>query len=101
MDAANKTGLCRLGELLPGFVQTLGPIHGRFDSVADAWEGLLPDNLRSHCQLGSFADGCLKIIADGSCYLYELQLCRPVLLRELQRLCPGAAVRRIDVAMGH
>ncbi len=100
MGAAKNRDACRLGDLLPGFVHALGPVQGRFDSVAEAWEDLLPGNLRSHCRLGSFSDGCLRIIADGSCYLYELQLCRPVLLRELQRLCPGARVRRIDVAMG-
>lgn len=100
MATANNTDACRLGELLPKFVRALEPVHSRFDSVAEAWAGLLPDNLRSHCRLGGFSDGCLRIVADGSCYLYELQLCRPVLLRELQRLCPGARVRRIDVAMG-
>jgi hypothetical protein len=90
---------CRLGELLPVFVQTLGPVHDRFDSVEDAWEGLLPGNLRSHCRLGSFTGGCLKVLADGSSYIYELQLCKAVLLRELQRLCRGARVRRIEVSM--
>jgi hypothetical protein len=90
---------CRLGELLPTVVQALGPVHDRFDSVADAWDGLLPSNLRSHCRLGSFTGGCLKVLADGSSYIYELQLCKAVLLRELQRLCPGARVRRIEVSM--
>ena len=99
MGAEKKKDACRLGDLLPGFVRALEPIHDRFDSVAEAWEGLLPDNLRSHCRLGSFSDGCLKVLADGSSYIYELQLCKAVLLRELQRLCPGARVRRIEVAM--
>ncbi len=90
---------CRLGDLLPGFVGALQPVHERFDSLAEAWEDLLPANLRSHCRLGSFTDGCLRVLADGSSYIYELQLCKAVLLRELQRLCPGARVRRIEVAM--
>ena len=99
MAVEKKKDACKLGELLPEFVRALGPVHDRFDSVADAWDGLLPDNLRSHCRLGSFADGCLRVLADGSSYIYELQLCKAVLLRELQRLCPGARVRRIEVAM--
>ena len=97
-EGKNKDG-CKLGELLPAFVQTLGPVHDRFDSVADAWQDLLPGNLRSHCRLGSFTGGCLKVLADGSSYIYELQLCKAVLLRELQRLCPGARVHRIEVSM--
>jgi len=99
MGVEKQKDACRLGDLLPEFVRALGPVHDRFDSVAEAWDGLLPDNLRSHCQLGSFADGCVKVLADGSSYIYELQLCKAVLLRELQRLCPGARVRRIEVAM--
>jgi hypothetical protein len=99
MGQERNRDVCRIGELLGGFVQALGPIHDRYDSLAEAWAGLLPDNLRSHCRLGSLSGGCLKLVADGSSYLYELQLCRPVLLQELQRLCPGANVRRIEVAM--
>jgi len=99
MGEQQRKDACRLGDLLPGFVRALEPVHDRFDSVAEAWEGLLPDNLRSHCRLGSFSDGCLKVLADGSSYIFELQLCKAVLLRELQRLCPGSRVRRIEVAM--
>lgn len=99
MGQEKNRDVCRLGELLPGFVRALGPVHDRFDSVAEAWDDLLPDKLRSHCRLGSFSNGCLRILADGSSYIYELQLCKAVLLRELQRLCPGARLRGIDVAM--
>jgi len=99
MGEQKNKDACRLGDLLPGFVQALGPVHDRFDSVADAWEGLLPDNLRSHCRLGSLSDGCLKVLADGSSYLFEVRASKAALLRELQRLCPRARVRRIDVAM--
>jgi len=99
MSEERKADACRIGDLLPGFVAGLGPIQGRYDSVADAWDGLLPGALRTHCRVGGLSDGCLKVVADGSSYMYELQLCRPVLLRELQRLCPGAKVRRIEVAM--
>lgn len=90
---------CRLGELLPELVGALGPLHDRFDSVADAWEDVLPDNLRSHCRLGSFSNGCLKVLADGSSYICELRFCKEDLLRELQRLCPGARLRRIDLGL--
>ncbi len=99
MGEEKRKDACRLGDLLPGFVQALEPVHERFDSVAEAWDGLLPDNLRSHCRLGSFADGCLKVLADGSSYMVELQWSKGGLLRELQQLCPGARVRRIEVAM--
>ena len=99
MGEKKRTEACTIGRILADFVETLGPMHDRYDSVADAWEQLLPGNLRSHCQVSGLTNGCLRLVADGSSYLYELQLCRPVLLRELQRVCPAAKVRRIEVAM--
>jgi hypothetical protein len=99
MGKHGRTDASSIGELLTGFVQALGPVHDRYDSLAEAWQGLLPATLRSHCRMMGLSGGCLKIAADGSSYVYELQLCKPVLLRELQRLCPVARVRRIEVAM--
>ena len=99
MGEEKHRDVCRLGDLLPQCVGALGPVHDRFESVADAWDGLLPEHVRSHCRLGSFSNGCLKVVADGSSYIYELQLCKAVLLTELQRVCPGARVQRIEVAM--
>jgi hypothetical protein len=99
MGEETKTDTCKIGDLVAGFVRALGPVHDRYDSIAEAWDGLLPESIRSHCRVAGLTDGCLKIVADGSSYMYELQLCRPVLLRELQRLCPAAKIRRIVVAM--
>jgi len=99
MGEEKRAEAYRIGQIVADFVGTLGPVHDRYDSVAEAWEQLLPGNLRSHCRVGGLTNGCLKLVADGSSYLYELQLCRPVLLRELQRVCPVANVRRIEVAM--
>jgi hypothetical protein len=99
MDAERTFDACRIGDLVSRFVERLSPVCRRYDSVAQAWEGLLPDGLRAHCRLGGVSNGCLKVMADGSSYMFELQLCKAVLLRELQRLCPAARVRRIEVGM--
>lgn len=99
MDKARTSEACKMGDLVGGFLDRLTPMHSQYDSVAQAWENLLPGNLRAHCRIGGVSSGCLKILADGSSYMFELQLCKAVLLRELQRLCPSAKIRRIDVAM--
>jgi hypothetical protein len=99
MDEGRTREACKMGDLVAGFVDRLTPVHSQYDSVAQAWENLLPGNLRAHCRIGGVGNGSLKILADGSSYLFELQLCKAVLLRELQRLCPSAKIRRIDVAM--
>jgi len=99
MDQARTSDACKMGDLVSGFVDRLAPVHTQYDSLAEVWENLLPGNLRAHCRIGSLGNGCLKILADGSSYMFELQLCKAVLLRELQRSCPSAKVRRIDVGM--
>jgi hypothetical protein len=99
MDKHRTADACRIGDLVSSFVERLSPLSRQYDSVAQAWEGLVPEGLRSHCRLAGVSRGSLKVLADGSSYLFELQLCKAVLLRELQRVCPAARVHRIEVAM--
>jgi hypothetical protein len=99
MDEQRRSEACRIGDLVCGFVERLSPVCSRYESVGQAWEELLPTGLRAHCRIAGVSKGCLKVAADGSSYLFELQLCKAVLLRELQRLCPAARVRRIEVGM--
>ncbi len=99
MNEDRTSEACRMGDLVSTFVQRLTPVPGRYDSVAEAVGGLLPGNLQAHCRIGALQNGSLKLLADGSSYMFELQLCKAVLLRELQRLCPGAKIRRIEVGM--
>jgi len=99
MGEQRRSDPCRIGDLLAGFAERLSPLQQQYESVAQAWDALLPEGLRTHCRIAGLANGCLKVVADGSSYMYELQLCKAVLLRELQRSCPGARVRRVDVGM--
>jgi hypothetical protein len=99
MDKGRTSEAWRIGDLVCGFVERLRPVSSQYDSVAQAWGGLLPEGLRAHCRIAGVSNGSLKIAADGSSYLFELQLCKAVLLRELQRVCPAAKVRRIEVGM--
>jgi hypothetical protein len=71
----------------------------RCDSVSEALERLLPATMRDHCRLAEISGGSVKIAVDSASYMYELQLCKAELLEELQRVCPGAGVRRITVTM--
>lgn len=90
---------CRMAEALGGFVERLAPVHANCSSIAEAWDAILPPNLRRHCRIGGITGGSVKVTADAASYLYELQLCKDELLQELQRLCPGARLRRMQVSM--
>jgi hypothetical protein len=86
-----------VGELLNDRIL---PQAERFSSVAEAWKQLLPVNLAGHCRLTQVTAGQVKVVVDSAPYMYELQLCRSELLRELQRQCPGARLRKIELAIG-
>jgi len=90
---------CKLGDVVDGFVERLAPLHARCGSVTQAWDAVLPPTMRKHCRIESITGGSVRVAVDAASYMYELQLCNAELLAELQRLCPGAAVRRIVVAM--
>ena len=89
----------RMGDIASGFVARLAPLHDRCDSVGQAWDQVLPPALRSHCRIGGFKGGCLRIVVDAPSYMYELQLCKAELLKELQRLCPSAGLYRLHLGM--
>jgi hypothetical protein len=88
-----------MGDIASGFVASLAPICESCTSVGEAWEQVLPGSLRAHCRIGGLSGGCLRIVVDAASYMYELQLCKTELLRELQRLCPGTRLHRMQVTM--
>jgi len=89
----------KIGDMIGSFVERLQPVHARCDSVGEALESLLPPNMQDHCCLGGVSTGCVTLIVSGASYMYELQLCKADLLLELQRLCPAARLRRIQITM--
>ncbi len=92
----------RMADLVDALVAQLTPMPQRTDSLVEALSTLLPPGLAAHCQLGGISGGSIKLLVDGASYMYELQLCKVELLDQLQRLCPGAGLRRIQIAMaGH
>jgi hypothetical protein len=99
MSRSTSREPCRMGDIASGVVAGLAPMYERCTSVGEAWEQVLPAGLRAHCRIGGLSGGCLRIVVDAASYMYELQLCQTELLRELQRLCPGTGLRRIQVGL--
>ncbi len=88
-----------MAEALNGFVERLAPVQANADSVTEAWDMILPPTLRRHCRIGAITGGTIKVVVNAASYMYELQLCKDELLGELQRLCPRAGLRRMQVGM--
>lgn len=97
----SSTSVVKLGDAVGELLNhRILPQAERFTSVVEAWNQLLPADLAGHCRLAQVAAGQLKVIVDSAPYMYELQLCRAELLRGLQRQCPRARLRKIDLAVG-
>jgi len=99
VDESSRREASAIGDLLAGFVERLGPEPTQYGTVAEVLPEVLPLGLRERCRVAAVSGGCVKLVAEGSSYVYELQLCKADLLEELQRLCPAAHLRRIEVRM--
>jgi hypothetical protein len=78
----------------------ISPLQARFSNINNVWRGLLPAELGGHCEIIDISGGQLTVQADSPSYVYELQLCSPELLKELQRQCPKARLSKIKFVVG-
>ncbi|MHC4647380.1 MAG: DciA family protein [Planctomycetota bacterium] len=98
---ADTDSPARLGDAVRKLMEDwVSPRQARYESVADAWNELLPAGLSSHCRLSGVSGGRLKVVADSPSYMYELRLCSSRLVEELRQRCPRARIREIKVAVG-
>lgn len=97
---AGLAATARLGDEVKRLMeQQILPRRSRFNEVAEVWEQLLPVELIEHCSLVAIEDGVLKIQVDLPAYHHELRLCGPEFVRELQKQCPRARIKRMRVVL--
>jgi hypothetical protein len=94
----SAAGLGQVAQQL--MAERISPLQARFSKIAEVWRGLLPAELGGHCEIVDISGGRLTVQADSPSYLYELQLCGPELLQELQRQCPKVRLAKIKFVVG-
>jgi len=67
----------------------------KISPVIDAWEDILPPELKDHSQIQEFKGNILWVKIDNPTYLYNMQTLKKELLAELQRLCPASRIADI------
>lgn len=77
----------------------ISPQQAIFSSVSEVWAHLLPAGLGEHCEITGIIGGELKVQVDSPAYLYELKLCSPELVDELQSRCPKARIKGIKFVL--
>jgi len=95
----NKT--TRLGDVVKQFMENrVSPRQARFEAIAEVWSRLLPAEVHNHCEIADISGGQLKVLVDSPSYVYDLRLCSPELLEELQQQCPRARIKKIKFTIG-
>jgi len=90
-----------LGEMLDEIMEKqISPGQGVYDIILQAWERLLPEQLRQHCRIVDVTDGRIKVLVENPSYLHEFRLCSDLLLEELQKICPKARIKKIRFSLG-
>jgi predicted nucleic acid-binding Zn ribbon protein len=91
----------RLGDTLDQLMDNrISPQQARFSAVAELWSQLLPADLCQHCKIADISAGQLKVLVDLPSYMHELRLCSSELLKEMQRQCPRAQIKKIKLVIG-
>lgn len=91
----------RLGDTVRDVLQNqISPRQQKFSSIVTCWQQLVPAELARHCTIAGIRAGRLKVRVDAPAYIYELQLRKADLLRELQQRCPRGRLQKIDLALG-
>lgn len=91
----------RLGDTLNQLLERrITPQQIRFAPIARLWRQLLPAELSSRCEIIDLSGGQLTVRVESPSVKFELQLCGPKLLEQLQKQCPRARVKRIRFVLG-
>jgi hypothetical protein len=90
-----------LGDVLGELMKCrIWPQQTRFRLITEAFSQMLPTELYQHCTIVDISQGRIKVIADSSSYVYELQLLSGELVKELARQCPQARIKEIKFSVG-
>jgi predicted nucleic acid-binding Zn ribbon protein len=101
VEAHRLDNVVGLGEVVSELVQNrILPQQIRFGLIIAAWHQMLPAELYRHCRIVEISNNRIQVRVDSPSYMYEMQLCRAELLKELARRCPQARIKDIKVVVG-
>jgi hypothetical protein len=93
-------GTCSIGQLAKQFLgEQVSPKQSVYAEVIDVWNEMLPAELAEHCRITDITAGQITVAVDSPSYRYELNLCSPELLKELQTQCPGSRLKKIRFSL--
>ena len=73
------------------------PQQKKYGDVIEVWEQVLPEELSKHCEIVEISNGSLSVRVSSPSHKYELRLCSPAILKELQKECPRARITKVKL----
>ena len=91
----------KLGDILQGFLENyIDPQQRKIEPLLRVWNNLLPTQLGSHCRIVDLSGRQLSVAVDSAAYRQELSWCSQEIIRQLEKLCPAAKVKKIKIIIG-
>ena len=92
-------GSVRLGDVLGRVMDPLQAALGKTTQIESEWAEVVPPHVAAHCRIQGMERGQLHVAVDSPVYAYEIRMCSPDVLRQIQRRCPRLGLKTIKVTM--
>lgn len=93
--AQKRRPIAKMNSILTGIIKDVTPKHDKFSLIKEIWQQILPSQFATHCRIVSLDKNILRIKVDSSSWIYQLQMLKSQLLKQLNSKRAGAKIRSI------
>jgi predicted nucleic acid-binding Zn ribbon protein len=65
--------------------------------IVDAWQELLPEEMKEHCSILKIENGVIEVEVDSGSFMHEMRLMSNELVEHLREICGQGKVKRIKL----
>lgn len=95
-----KAGI-ELGGLVSQYIRNTVKVKERqAGPVVRAWQEVLPSGLQEVCRINKISGGVLEVFVRDAVFLYEMQMLKQELLKDLGQRCKRVKVKDIKFKLG-
>lgn len=88
-------------EIVARIFQNIQAKEGQEGNVLEIWRAVAGKHISRHTKPVAFREGALVVNVDRASWLYEVTLCKPLLMRRLKkRLSPRQPLRELRFRIG-
>ena len=85
----------KMDSIVTKIIKDVTPKHDKFSSIKAIWQEILPGQLVGHCRIAALDRNILRVKVESSSWIYQLQMLKGQLLKQLNAKRAGAKIRSI------